>query len=475
MYCPNCGKENEDNQKFCTNCGTRLEQVEEENQSVDTVEEQKQDYSETKSLIDKIKSMPLFLKILIPMAALFFITIGAICTYQFEQDIKPLSVNSTWGVDSSSATLNIKYKLSGKQADIDLVMDEITPEDWQIEYNETYNIDDTTYSLEIKGYENKIKYSSIELLKGKPIVVKFIVPNLSVKDYVKLKELMTSTSFSIGLPNYLTFDKSIRETAKEELEGYNREKQQKAEDETIINNVNSYAFVNVNGEKTPIDFNPRRCKFKAGGICFGQPFLVHGMDYTDCSSNKNELGIATCSESRDIYASTAYVCGGTKNMPTLDELVILANDMYRTNIFNNIIDNPNCSGSNMTCNLHKATRNSNKDYLEYFRTALLSDDTNFANRDEEIERHTTPIFIMSSSLSADRYGYIYGRYYFAGASALAIKYRYGDISIYNRVLHPLALVQPFSICVDRRQSKSVKNKYPLMKRNYTEETEDEVF
>jgi len=195
------------------------------------------------------------------------------------------------------------------------------------------------------------------------------------------------------------------------------------------------------------------------------------MDYTDCKAYKDELGIVACGDSKDLYASTAYVCGGTKNMPTPDELVVLANDMYGTNIFNNGVDfEKSMDNFTRTLNSQKAVRH-NKDYLEYFRTAVYSDSSNVKNKLEENYRKTTPIIILSNSL----YEYdsrVLGRGFFSQASSLVTKYRYDSIELYKDPV--FNIYGPYSICVDRSQSKPAK-KYPLTKRNYTEETEDEIF
>lgn len=483
MNCPKCGKEISDTQKFCNFCGTKIqhEQPVEEESNVADVEQKETEQAEqdTISFVERIKSVPLYQKILLAVVGITIITVVGIFTYKYQQDIKPLSVNGTWGVDNTNATISTKYEPRNKQASIDFVVGGMKTEDWQVEYKSTYNLDDSWYSLNLEDYKNKIEYYSLETFKDKPIIIKFKVHNLSTKDFVKLKEKikddLENGKITISLPDFITFDKNIRAKAQKELEEYKTLKQQQSEDEEVISDVSTYAFRNIGGEKAPIDFNPRRCLFKVGGVCFGHPFLVHGMNYTTCKNIKDEYRVPSCSNSNDLYASTAYVCGGVKNMPTPDELVVLANDLYGANIFNNIIEFENCSGNYTSCNSHNATRK-NKDYLEYFRTVMYTDNLDFRDNIEEGYRKNTPIFVMSNAL-VPIYDELYGRYFFSKASSFARSYRYSSIDFHNKFFNVSVYdnVGPYSICVDRSQSVSIGNKYPIKKRDYNSETENELF
>ncbi|MCM1265947.1 MAG: hypothetical protein NC200_07085, partial [Candidatus Gastranaerophilales bacterium] len=197
----------------------------------------------------------------------------------------------------------------------------------------------------------------------------------------------------------------------------------------------------------PIDFNPRKCLFKVKGICFGHPFYAHGMSYTDCKAIQKKYGIKVCRESDDVFASTAYVCGGTKYMPTPDELLVLANHMYDTNAFRNYYRD-----------FIEVTRNNSKSYLEYFRNIEFPD-KDFNNFIDEQHYYNFGFNILSNREKFPEVQYNDALYVYIrkfrpkGSSVDSMRRAYPDS-------------QAFSICVQRDNDyvTPTKQKYPIMKK-----------
>lgn len=257
------------------------------------------------------------------------------------------------------------------------------------------------------------------------------------------------------------FDPEIAKRALEEKNG---------NEEQIINQAQEYAYMfDYEHNKIPINFNPRKCLFNVKGVCFGHPFYVSGMSYMDCKANKDRLGINSCFDSNDIYASTAYVCGGTKYMPTPDELVLLAQDLYNNASINNLIDeenkhclwNPACG-----CNWQKIQRNNNKPYLEYFRD-IYSPNKNFNSVYEEEARAKLKIMLLSNMLSPKDDSYIVQRYFGYNGTNLSIEYR-------KFLLKDRRFI-PYSICVqrDRNYVTPKTQKFPIKLKPKPIETNDE--
>lgn len=232
---------------------------------------------------------------------------------------------------------------------------------------------------------------------------------------------------------------------------------EESEEDKIISVAQEYAYMFDNEHnKVPINFNPRKCLFNVKGVCFGHPFYVYPMSYLDCKNQKDELGLKYCHNSHDIFASTAYVCGGTKYMPTLDELIFLAQDMYNTNTFTNLYDG-DCG---YDCNTNKATRNNNKEYLNYFRDiSYLSN--NFQSAYDEQRWRDHSFIIMSNREEFDYSPLIYGRLYYKNSSSLYIipNYDNGNTSKRNVV----------SMCVQRDSNykQPTHEKYPFMQKKVT--------
>ena len=241
------------------------------------------------------------------------------------------------------------------------------------------------------------------------------------------------------------------EIARRTLEEKNRNEEQ------TVDQTQEYAYMyDYDDNKTPINFNPRKCLFNVKGVCFGHPFYVNGMSYMDCKANKDRLGINSCMESNDIYASTAYVCGGTKYMPTPDELVLLAQDLYNSTNINNLIDEENklCLWNDHACNWQRLQRNNNKPYLEYFRD-VYSPNKNFKSTYEEKARTELEIKILSNMLSPKGDNYIIRRYFTNKATGFGSRSRGYSVDIRS--------ITSYSICVqrDRNYVTPKTQKFPI--------------
>ena len=75
------------------------------------------------------------------------------------------------------------------------------------------------------------------------------------------------------------------------------------------------------------------CAFEVNGKCFGAPFYPDGVSKARCEemvASGNYGEITSCNYDNDYWAGAVEKCGGTDKMPTLDDLVALANELYGT-------------------------------------------------------------------------------------------------------------------------------------------------
>ena len=84
------------------------------------------------------------------------------------------------------------------------------------------------------------------------------------------------------------------------------------------------------------------CAIEVNGKCFSAPFFPEPMSYADCagenatSANKvttagayaQSLGIAQCRYENDRWAGAVEACGGTSNMPDVNDLTAIAQLLY---------------------------------------------------------------------------------------------------------------------------------------------------
>ena len=213
---------------------------------------------------------------------------------------------------------------------------------------------------------------------------------------------------------------------------------------------------NSAGISVPVDNEElKKCLFKVQGVCFGQPFFARGISYMDCKKNITEYGIASCNDSDDIYASTAIICGGTQNMPTTQDLAILAKDLYGTDVSNENILDSHYSLNYIGYNKEDLTRNNNKDYLEYFRNAYWPD-PNFRNATQESSRNEFNFGIISRDLvdNNDEGGtnfVIYRSFYNSKTQFGAIRRKHDfydswTVDSYSLNHNP---PMPYSVCITR--------------------------
>ncbi len=79
------------------------------------------------------------------------------------------------------------------------------------------------------------------------------------------------------------------------------------------------------------------CAFEVNGKCFGATFTPTPLTYDECMAQKDNLGIKGCCSSSfcpgglDYWAGAVKECGGVSKMPTLDDLGMLASQLYKGN------------------------------------------------------------------------------------------------------------------------------------------------
>ena len=57
------------------------------------------------------------------------------------------------------------------------------------------------------------------------------------------------------------------------------------------------------------------------------------LTYDECTEQRDELGLEYCynyNDNEDCYAGAAAACGGKSNLPSQDQLTLLAQDLYNT-------------------------------------------------------------------------------------------------------------------------------------------------
>lgn len=78
------------------------------------------------------------------------------------------------------------------------------------------------------------------------------------------------------------------------------------------------------------------CIVKVGNLCFREPSKIGGgvpyLSYQECKAEANALGIKTCYAERDYWAGFVKECGGIENVPSVDDLFVLARHLYGQNV-----------------------------------------------------------------------------------------------------------------------------------------------
>ena len=104
------------------------------------------------------------------------------------------------------------------------------------------------------------------------------------------------------------------------------------------------AVFEINGTKKPnklsddvVLFNANglgnSCAIELGGKCFTAPFTPTPMTKAECDAaiSEGNLGISGCFFDNDYWAGAVKQCGGTKNMPSTDDIAKLASAIYEGN------------------------------------------------------------------------------------------------------------------------------------------------
>ena len=71
------------------------------------------------------------------------------------------------------------------------------------------------------------------------------------------------------------------------------------------------------------------CAFEVNGKCFGAPFSPKPLTQAECEAEKGNLGIRGCNWGTDYWAGAVKQCGGVSKMPTMADLGMLANQLYK--------------------------------------------------------------------------------------------------------------------------------------------------
>ncbi len=72
------------------------------------------------------------------------------------------------------------------------------------------------------------------------------------------------------------------------------------------------------------------CFFEVAGVCYTKPIFPTPMTKSECiqAMQNKKLGIKSCGADPDYWAGAVLHCHGVKNMPTPEQLTILASDLY---------------------------------------------------------------------------------------------------------------------------------------------------
>lgn len=70
------------------------------------------------------------------------------------------------------------------------------------------------------------------------------------------------------------------------------------------------------------------CAFEVNGTCYTNPALASPLSLAECEEQKDALGIDACYTDYDYWAGAVEHCGGVDKMPTPEQLVQIAIDLY---------------------------------------------------------------------------------------------------------------------------------------------------
>lgn len=98
-----------------------------------------------------------------------------------------------------------------------------------------------------------------------------------------------------------------------------------------VNGLHSWEQYDTAREDILSAYSKKDCLLKLGNVCFKPLFKIteaDGMLYRDCLNFGGEYGIKYCYAANDAYAGLAQKCGGTQNLPTKQEIMMLADYLY---------------------------------------------------------------------------------------------------------------------------------------------------
>ncbi len=411
--------------------------------------------------------------IILSIFIIFFIA-GIILFITYLHDIQKLSIDTTL---SSGMECNITTNFNLFNEEMYITVSGIGHEieKWQKEaFNKkSYNISISFAKNDI--YESQTFYSdSISVDIDYPLTIVFVIKNIDAKKYVNFKKFLLENeknkTIQLDLPDIFSYNSDIYAKAKND---YLKEVEQLKQDKEAMNIAEDYAYYNYKyplyEEKNEVpvrDTNLRKGIFKVNGISFGHPFLVRPISYMECKAEKDKLGIKYCSYESERYASLCKVCGGAKNLPTPDELVLLANEMYGQNFDNTYFEEKQKWEYDIGYNFYNFVRAKrlNRPYLKYFREVFcLSEQFNDAKSEKSFYNEGFTIF--SNKEIDDEH--IYARSFWNNGSGL-IPFKKNDKTDYR--LSPIV-----GICVDRKNSINIGNKYPIKMKTHDSEVVDDLF
>lgn len=141
--------------------------------------------------------------------------------------------------------------------------------------------------------------------------------------------------------------------------------------------------------------NIKTCAFEVAGICYSYPFIPPEVEYNECLNIKDELGINICYAQYDNWVGAVKTCGGVNNLPTPDELALLATDLYGTKIV----------APKSADYIYGLQRNNDKKYLDVFRDMKYTEPPK-SGYDVEA-RATMPFALWSSKEINETWSYVW--------------------------------------------------------------------
>lgn len=213
MYCPDCGKELNEYQKFCPNCGCNLEEYQENTQQNDSVSSENSNIQAQEA--DKQKNNKDIFATIATYILILFLAISSILgMLNYQKITKPLEKNYTFQ-NLGNVTLSTTYSPREQKIYTTLTFNDNIVEDWQVNFLKE---NDVSCDLFIKNdkAEFHFDYEGLNAEKGHPLVVKFF-KNIPRMDYfMNLKIILSDDKADLTLttPKIFNNNKSTREKIK---------------------------------------------------------------------------------------------------------------------------------------------------------------------------------------------------------------------------------------------------------------------